>query len=92
MENEINNMYINFHFPSNAHNVPWFTCMLLPRPVVPKSSHPATSETNRTHLVQWMHLVMTVLTRGPRFLSSTALLPVNSLSVNLERSDPKAMD
>ena len=31
-------------------------CMLLPRPVVPRSSTPATSEANLTHLVHWMHL------------------------------------
>ena len=31
-------------------------CMLLPRPVVPRSSTPATSEANLTHLVHWIHL------------------------------------
>ena len=40
-----------------------------------------------THLVQWIHLFMTVLTRGPRFLSSTARL----LSRNRLRSLPKIM-
>ena len=43
-------------------------------------------------LVQWIHLVMTVLMSGPMFLSSTALLPPNSLSVNLDLSVPKDID
>ena len=42
--------------------------------------------------MQWIHLVMTVLMRGPMFLSSTALFPPNSLSVNLDLSVPKDID
>ena len=44
------------------------------------------------NLVQWMHLVITVLISGPMFLSSTALFPPNSLSVNLDLSVPKDID
>mmetsp|Transcript_29180 Transcript_29180/g.74461 ORF Transcript_29180/g.74461 Transcript_29180/m.74461 type:complete len:445 (+) Transcript_29180:1810-3144(+) len=58
-----------------------------PRPVTPSSAVPATSDEKRTHLVQWMQRFMTVLTRGPRFLSSTARL----VSVNLLLSLPKIM-
>ena len=55
-----------------------------PRPVTPRSWTPATSVANRTHRVQWMHRVITVLTRGPSSLSSTARL----YSVNRDRSEP----
>mmetsp|Transcript_23787 Transcript_23787/g.62210 ORF Transcript_23787/g.62210 Transcript_23787/m.62210 type:complete len:268 (+) Transcript_23787:2289-3092(+) len=61
-----------------------------PRPVVPRSSTPATSEPKRTQRVQWMHRVMMVLTRGPMFLSSTARLL--SKVLRRPRSDPKAID
>lgn len=40
------------------------------------------------YLVHWMQRVMTVLTKGPRFLSTTDLF----VSVNRPLSDPKAMD
>jgi len=42
----------------------------------------------RTQRVQWMHRVITVFTRGPRFLSATDRF----ISVNLPRSLPKCMD
>lgn len=41
-----------------------------------------------TNLVHWIHRVITVFTRGPRFLSTTDLF----ISVNRPRSDPNAMD
>lgn len=50
-----------------------YTCISPPRPVVPRSSTPATSEPKRIQRVQWIHLVIMVLIRGPTFLSSTAL-------------------
>jgi len=56
-------MYINYNY----------TCMSEPRPVVPKSSTPATSEAKRIHLVQCIQRVIIVFTSGPIFLSSTAL-------------------
>ena len=49
------------------------TCISEPLPVVPKSSTPATSDAKRMHRVQWIHLVMMVLTKGPMSLSSTDL-------------------
>lgn len=49
---------------------------------------PATSVAKRTQRVQWMHLVITVLTRGPRFLSCTERF----ISVNLPLSLPKCID
>mmetsp|Transcript_256 Transcript_256/g.543 ORF Transcript_256/g.543 Transcript_256/m.543 type:complete len:220 (-) Transcript_256:555-1214(-) len=61
---------------------------LPPRPVTPRSCTPATSVAKRTQRVQWMHRVMTVLTRGPRFLSSTARFS----STKRPRSLPYAMD
>ena len=51
-----------------------------------------TPSADRMHLVQWMQRVMMVLTRGPMFLSSTALFPKNWLSTKRLRSLPKAMD
>ncbi len=53
-------------------------CMSFPRPVEPSSGAPATSFANRIHLVQWIHLFIDVLMRGPIFLSSTARLPLSS--------------
>lgn len=50
-----------------------FTCISEPRPVVPRSSTPATSEAKRIHLVQCIQRVIIVFTRGPISLSSTAL-------------------
>mmetsp|Transcript_14486 Transcript_14486/g.24550 ORF Transcript_14486/g.24550 Transcript_14486/m.24550 type:complete len:233 (+) Transcript_14486:1671-2369(+) len=47
------------------------TSVSRPRPVVPRSSTPATSLAKRTQRVQWMQRVMTVLTKGPSSLSST---------------------
>mmetsp|Transcript_27297 Transcript_27297/g.48253 ORF Transcript_27297/g.48253 Transcript_27297/m.48253 type:complete len:351 (+) Transcript_27297:1283-2335(+) len=60
----------------------------LPRPVVPRTGTPATSEEKRTHLVQWMQRVMMVWIRGPMFLSSTPRL----VRKNRDRSPPNAMD
>jgi hypothetical protein len=51
------------------------------------SCTPATSELKRTQRVQWMQRVMTVLTRGPRFLSATERF----ISVKRLRSDPNTM-
>ena len=65
--------------------------MSLPRPVVPRSSMPATSEAKRIQRVQWMQRVIIVLTRGPMSLSSTARLPENWISTNRLLSFPKAM-
>lgn len=42
----------------------------------------------KANLVHWMHRVMTVLTSGPRFLSTTDLF----ISVKRPRSAPKAID
>lgn len=49
------------------------TCISLPRPEVPKSSTPATSDAKRMQRVQWIHRVMIVFINGPISLSSTAL-------------------
>jgi hypothetical protein len=49
------------------------TCISFPRPVVPRSSIPATSEAKRMQRVQWIHRVMIVFINGPISLSSTAL-------------------
>ena len=48
--------------------------MFSPREVAPSSGTPATSLLKRTQREQWMHRVMNVLTRGPRFLSLMARL------------------
>ena len=56
-----------------ANEVTDETCMSPPRPVVPRSSTPATSDAKRMQRVQWMQRVMIVLISGPTFLSSTAL-------------------
>ena len=39
-----------------------------------------------------MHLVITVFTSGPRFLSSTARFPVNSLSEKSEHDQLKTLE
>jgi len=49
------------------------TCISFPRPVVPRSSIPATSEAKRMQRVQWIHRVIIVFINGPISLSSTAL-------------------
>uniref|UniRef100_A0A182JFS3 Uncharacterized protein n=1 Tax=Anopheles atroparvus TaxID=41427 RepID=A0A182JFS3_ANOAO len=67
------------------------TCISSPRPVVPKSSTPATSDAKRMQRVQWMHRVMMVLISGPMSLSSTARLPVCCISVKRDRSEPNAI-
>ena len=56
--------------------------------MIPSSGTPATSVAKRTHRVQWMHLVITVLTRGPIFLSGTPRLA----SEKRPRSEPKCRD
>ncbi len=61
-----------------------------PRPVVPRSSTPATSLANLTHRVQWMHRFIVVLIIGPKSLSSVARLPLKRLSVKRDRSLPNA--
>jgi len=67
------------------------TCISFPRPVVPRSSIPATSEAKRMQRVQWIHRVIIVFINGPISLSSTALLPENFMSSKRLLSLPKAM-
>src|SRR4029078_8572751 len=45
-----------------------------PRPNIPKSFVPETSDKKRTHLVQCTHLVINIFTKGPQSLSKMALL------------------
>ena len=65
-------------FPDNSDRKILSTYVPISVPVpllkVPKSSTPAISEAKRTHRVQWIQRVITVLTMGPKSLSLTTRL------------------